>query len=172
MSNPDAKLIKLNIAPGFHRESTQYAEEGKWYDGDRVRFRAGKPEVIRGYETRVSATFDGNARDLVTFADNRRLKEQSLVQRKLFEHDGDRIVDITPVSVSVTVSSAFTVALSANTVTVSATAHGRVQVILYFTSVSEVGGNIDLANSVFPVSVINANTFAIDVVTTASVAQT
>ena len=32
MSNPDAKLIKLNIAPGFHRESTQYAEEGKWYD--------------------------------------------------------------------------------------------------------------------------------------------
>ena len=174
MSNPDAKLIKLNIAPGFHRESTQYAEEGKWYDGDRVRFRAGKPEVIRGYETRVSATFDGNARDLVTFADNRRLKRAVFgTEKKLFEHDGDRIVDITPVSVSVTVSSAFTVALSANTVTVSATAHGRsTGDFVFFTSVSEVGGNIDLANSVFPVSVINANTFAIDVVTTASVAQT
>ena len=92
MSNPDAKLIKLNIAPGFHRESTQYAEEGKWYDGDRVRFRAGKPEVIRGYETRVSATFDGNARDLVTFADNRRLKRAVFgTEKKLFEHDGDRI---------------------------------------------------------------------------------
>ena len=35
------KLAKLNFVPGFHRESTQYAEEGKWYDGDRVRFRAG-----------------------------------------------------------------------------------------------------------------------------------
>ena len=45
----------------------------------------------------------------------------------------------------------------------------EVQVIL-FTSVSEVG-NIDLANSVFQ-AVINANTFAIDVVTTASAAQT
>ena len=64
-------------------------------------------------------------------------------------------------------------ALSANTVTVSATAHGRTTGdFVFFTSVSEVGGNIDLANSVFPVSVINANTFAIDVVTTASVAQT
>ena len=126
MSNPDAKLLKLEFAPGFHRESTQYAEEGKWYDGDRVRFRAGKPEVIRGYETRVSDTFDGNARDLITFADNRRLKRAVFgTEKKLFEHDGDRIVDITPVSVSVTVSSAFTVALSANTVTVSATAHGR-----------------------------------------------
>ena len=119
MSHPDAKLIKYNIAPGFHRESTQYAEEGKWYDGDRVRFRAGKPEVIRGYETRVSAAFDGNARDLITFADNRRLKRAVFgTEKKLFEHDGDRIVDITPVSVSVTVSSAFTVALSADTVIV------------------------------------------------------
>ena len=174
MSHPDTKLIKYNIAPGFHRESTQYAEEGKWYDGDRVRFRAGKPEVIRGYETRVSATFDGNARDLITFADNRRLKRAVFgTEKKLFEHDGDRIVDITPVSVSVTVSSAFTVALSANTVTVSATAHGRsTGDFVFFTSVSEVGGNIDLANSVFPVSVVNANTFAIDVVTTASAAQT
>ena len=35
------------------------------YDGDRVRFRAS--QVIRGYETRVSDTFDGNARDLITF---------------------------------------------------------------------------------------------------------
>ena len=48
-----SKLVKLNFAAGFHRESTQYAEEGKWYDGDRVRFRDGKPEVLRGFEKRV-----------------------------------------------------------------------------------------------------------------------
>ena len=130
MSNPDAKLLKLEFAPGFHRESTQYAEEGKWYDGDRVRFRAGKPEVIRGYETRVSDTFDGNARDLITFADNRRLKAVFGTEKKL-EHDGDRIVDITPVSVSVTVSSAFTVALSANTVKYLQQHMEEQQVILY-----------------------------------------
>ena len=37
------KFTSLNFLPGFHRESTQYAEEGKWYDGNRVRFREGKP---------------------------------------------------------------------------------------------------------------------------------
>ena len=57
-----------------------------------------KPELV--------IPFDGNARDLITFADNRRLKRAVFgTEKKLFEHDGDRIVDITPVSVSVTVSS-------------------------------------------------------------------
>ena len=28
MSNPDAKLLKFDFKQGFHRESTQYAEEG------------------------------------------------------------------------------------------------------------------------------------------------
>jgi len=168
------KLAKLNFVPGFHRESTQYAEEGKWYDGDRVRFRDGKPESLRGYQTRVSASFDGNARELITWVDNDQFKRAAFgTDKKLFQHNGDQIFDITPVSTSVTTSSAFSVALSANVVTVSATAHGRTTGdFVFFTSVSEVGGNIDLEGSVFPVSVINANTFAINVATTASVAQT
>ena len=59
------RLAKFDFKQGFHRESTQYEEEGKWYDGNRVRFRSGKPENMRGYETRVSSTFDGSARDLM-----------------------------------------------------------------------------------------------------------
>jgi len=77
MASSDAKLIKLDFAAGFHRESTQYAEEGKWYDGDRVRFRAGKPEVLRGYTTKVTDTFDGNGRDLVTWSDNNQFKKKN-----------------------------------------------------------------------------------------------
>ena len=161
------KLAKLNFVPGFHRESTQYAEEGKWYDGDRVRFRDGKPESLRGYQTRVSTSFDGNARELITWVDNDQFKRAAFgTDKKLYQHNGDQIFDITPVSTSVTVSSAFTVALSANVVTVSATAHGRTTGdFVFFTSVSEVGGNINLAGSVFPVSVINSKTFAIEPVT-------
>ena len=51
MSSSNAKLVKMNFTPGIRRESTQYAEEGSWYDTDRVRFRAGKPENLRGYDT-------------------------------------------------------------------------------------------------------------------------
>ena len=65
-----AKLAKFDFVPGFHRESTQYAEEGKWFDGNRVRFRQGKPENMRGYETRAAGTkFDGSARALIAWSD-------------------------------------------------------------------------------------------------------
>ena len=169
-----SKLVKMDFKPGINRESTQYAEEGSWYDVDKVRFRAGKPENMRGYETKVTAGFNGAARDLITWQDNDRFKRAMFgTAQMLYEHNGDQIFDITPVSVSVTASSAFSCALSVNTVTVSATAHGRATGdFVFFTSVSEVGGNIDLGSSTYPVSVINANTFAIDVLTTSSVAQT
>jgi len=179
MSSSNSKLVKMNFTPGIRRETTQYAEEGAWYDTDRVRFRAGKPENLRGYDTKVSATFDGAARDLLTWSDHDQFKRAMFgTPQKLYEHDGDRIVDITPVSTSVTITNAFTVALSATTVTVTAPGHGRsTGDYVFFTSVSgpsggvTLGGNIILGTSVFQVSVIGANSFAIDVSATASAAQ-
>ena len=168
-----SRLVKMDFKPGIFRESTQYAEKGAWYDVNKVRFRAGKPENIGGYETRVSGSFDGAARDLITWSDNRRLKRAAFgTSKKLFEHDGDQIHDITPVSASTTLTNAFSVALSANTVTVSAASHGRsTGDFIFFTSSTTIGGNILLGTTTYAVSVINSNTFAIDVATTASAAQ-
>ena len=179
MSSSNAKLVKLNFTPGIRRESTQYAEEGSWYDTDRGRFRAGRPQNVGGYEVKVSATFDGTARDLITWADNDQIKRAMFgTPQKLYEHDGDTITDITPVSSSVTLQNAFTVALSATKVTVSATAHGRsTGDLVFFTSISgpsggvTIGGNIILGTNIFAVSVVTDNVFAFDVDTTASVAQ-
>jgi len=179
MSSSNAKLVKLNFTPGIRRESTQYAEEGSWYDTDRVRFRAGRPQNVGGYEVKVSATFDGAARDLITWSDNDQFKRAMFgTPQKLYEHNGDTITDITPVSTSVTITNAFTVALSATTVTVTAAGHGRTTGdYVFFTSVSgpsggvTIGGNIILGTSVFQVSVIGANSFAFNVATTASAAQ-
>ena len=164
----------MNFTPGIRRESTQYAEEGAWYDTDRVRFKAGKPENLRGYTTKVDTTFDGSARDLISWTDHNQLKRAMFgTPDKLYEHDGDQIVDITPVSASVTLANAFTVVVSTNTVTVSATVHGRATGdYVFFTSSTTIGGNILLGTSVFQVSVISANVFAIDVATTASAGQT
>ena len=168
-----SKLVKMDFKPGIYRESTQYAEKGAWYDVDKVRFRAGKPENMRGFETRVSSTFDGAARDLLTWSDNKRFKRATFgTSKKLFEHNGDQIFDITPVSASTTLTNAFSVALSANTVTVSAASHGRTTGdFVFFTSSTTIGGNILLGTTTYAVSVINSNTFAIDVATTASAAQ-
>ena len=155
-----SKLVKLNFQAGDKRESTQYAEENSWYDTDKVRFRAGKPENIGGYEAKVSAAFDGAGRDLITWSDNDQFKRAMFgTAQKLYEHSGDEIFDITPVSASVTLTNAFTVALSANVVTVSATAHGReTGDWVFFTSTSVIGGNIVLGTGTYLVSVIDTNT--------------
>ena len=42
-------LMKLQFAPGLNRETTGYANEGGWWDADKVRFRAGYPEKIGGW---------------------------------------------------------------------------------------------------------------------------
>ena len=163
----------MDFQPGIRRESTQYAETNSWYDTNNVRFRAGKPENIGGYATKVSATFNGAGRDIITWTDNDQFKRAMFgTAQMLYEHNGDQIFDVTPVSASASLTNAFSVALSANVVTVSATAHGRTTGdFVFFTSTATIGGNILLGTSTYQVSVNDSNTFAINVATTASAAQ-
>ena len=46
----DTKTIKYEFRPGITRETTPYAAEGGWFNGNRVRFRDGKPHD-RDWET-------------------------------------------------------------------------------------------------------------------------
>jgi hypothetical protein len=173
MASSDAKLVTLNFAAGFHRESTQYAEEGKWYDGDRVRFRAGKPEVLRGYTTKVSATFDGNGRDLVVWSDNDQFKRAVWgTDKKLYEHNGDEIFDITPVSVSVTLANVFGTSAGTTRVCVSDNAHGRKDGdYVFFTSAAVIGSDVSL-EGVYSISVVDTNVYAIENSTAAGATST
>ena len=61
-------IMKLGLAPGVDREGTNYSAEGKWFDGDKIRFRSGKPEKIGGWQRLSAATFLGTARSLVNWS--------------------------------------------------------------------------------------------------------
>ena len=159
------ELRKIKLKQGLHRESTQYEEQGKWYDGDRVRFRAGKPENMRGYETKVSATFDGNARDLITYKSaNSKKRAVFGTPNKLYEHDGDRIVDITPITTAVTLTNCFGTSSGTTRVCCSDAAHGRsVGDYVAFTS-SAAFNNVSLQGNTYQiVSVDSAAVFTISV---------
>ena len=39
-------LKKIPVAPGFDKQETASQAEGRWIDGDNVRFRYGNPEKI------------------------------------------------------------------------------------------------------------------------------
>jgi len=159
------KLAKINLKQGFHRESTQYEEEGKWYDGNRVRFRSGRPENMRGYETKVSAAFDGSARDLIAYKSaNEKKRAVFGTPDKLYEHDGDRIVDITPITTAVTLANCFGTSSGSTRVCCSDAAHGRaVGDYVYFTSTAAFN-NVSLSTNVYPVvSIESASVFTISV---------
>ena len=158
-------LSKFDFQQGFNRETTQYAEGQRWYDGNYVRFRAGRPQNMRGYETRSTTTFDGSARALITWTDST-VKSRAIfgTPDKLYEHDGDQIYDITPIQTVATLTSCFGTASGATRVCCSDAAHGRaVGDYVYFTSTATFN-NVSLSGNVYPiVSIESNNVFTISV---------
>jgi hypothetical protein len=76
-----------------------------------VRFRSGKPENMRGYETKVNTAFDGSARDLITYRSINNTKRAVFgTSDKLYAHNGDTITDITPIVTAVELTSCFATA--------------------------------------------------------------
>jgi len=172
-----ATLTKFDFVPGFHRESTQYAEEGKWYDGNRVRFREGKPENMRGYETRAQGTtFDGSARALLTWlpADNNATAIFGTPD-KLYVHEGDELYDVTPITTTTTLTACFGTSSGSTRVCCSDTGHGRaISDYVLFTSTSAIGSsNVSLQGNTYQiVSIESANVFTINVTSNADSTET
>ena len=161
------ELAKFDFRQGFNRETTQYAEGQSWYDGNRVRFRAGRPENMRGYEVRTSTTFDGSARDLIVWTDaDSKARAIFGTPDKLYEHDGDQIYDITPLQSSVTLANCFGTSSGTTRVCCSDAAHGRaVGDYVYFTSTAAIGSsNVSLSGNVYPItSIASGAVFTISV---------
>ena len=163
-----SELAKFDFKSGFNRETTQYAEGQSWYDGNRVRFRAARPENMRGYETRAEGTtFDGSARDLLVWSDAVNVGRAIFgTPDKLYEHNGDQIYDITPITTAVTLTSCFGTSSGSTRVCCSDTSHNtKVGDYVYFTSTAAIGSsNVSLSLNVYPVvSVESTNVFTISV---------
>lgn len=59
---------KVIFKPGINKEVTPYAAEGQWIDCDKVRFRAGFPEKIGGWQRLSTQTFMGTCRAIFGWA--------------------------------------------------------------------------------------------------------
>ena len=91
-------VTKITLKPGLYREGTTYSAEGRYYDGDKIRFRSGKPEKIGGWVRLSSAQFLGNARALHNWGT---LAGKNLLgvgtNLKYYIEDGGDYNDITPI---------------------------------------------------------------------------
>jgi hypothetical protein len=125
MPSSSSRLQKLNFLPGFHRESTQYSEEGKWYDGDRVRFREGKPENLRGYQKHSTTAIIGTSRVLHSWINNSTEKLLATgTDQRLNIFFSDDNYDVTPIRTVTTLTSVMNVQSGSPIVSVSLTNHG------------------------------------------------
>ena len=161
---------------GVNRENTRYTTEGGYYDGDKIRFRQGTPEVIGGWAPISSNTFAGVCRSLWNWVT---LSGYNLIgvgtNLKFYVERGGAYIDVTPIRNAVTLSNPFTASASSNVITVSATAHGCItgDYVTYFGATS-LGGQITAAvlNQEHQVTYVDANTYTITVSETATVGDT
>lgn len=115
-------LQKLKFRPGINRESTTLANEGGWFQGDKIRFRSGYPEKIGGW-TGFSGfnTYLGVARSLWNWVT---LSAYNLLgvgtNLKFYIENGGAFYDITPIRYSsVIASNAFTTIENSAVVTIT-----------------------------------------------------
>lgn len=90
-------LQNLQFRPGVNREGTTLANEGGWFDCDKVRFRSGYPEKIGGWAALSYNTFLGVCRSLWNWVT---LKNYNLLgvgtNLKFYVENGGEYFDITP----------------------------------------------------------------------------
>ena len=91
-------FTKLQFQPGVNRETTSYSNSGGWFDVDKVRFRAGLPEKIGGWEKMGQKSFLGTCRALHSW---RTIALNNYVglgtSDKYYIEEGQGYYDITPI---------------------------------------------------------------------------
>ena len=91
-------ITKIELQPGMFREGTNYSAEGRYYDGDKVRFRSGKPEKIGGWVRLSNNEFLGTARALLNWATLNGSNYLGVgTNLKYYIEDGGSYYDITPI---------------------------------------------------------------------------
>jgi len=160
-------LQKLQFRPGVNREGTTLANEGGWYECDKVRFRSGFPEKIGGWAALSYNTFLGVCRSLWNWVT---LKGYNLAgvgtNLKFYIESGGSYFDVTPIRLNTTNTTTFAAVNGSTTITVTDTGAAGIQEgdFVTFSGAVSLGGNItaSILNSEFQIqSVISGTQYTI-----------
>ncbi len=173
-------LQKLQFRPGVNREGTTLANEGGWFECDKIRFRSGYPEKIGGWVKDAggsdsalqppAGSYWGVCRSLWNWTSLSGANLLSLgTNLKYYIQNGiDGIFyDVTPIRATSTVASnAFTTVNASTTVTVNDPAHGAQTGD--FVTISGVGGAVNgipaaALNKEFQITYLDSNRYNISV---------
>jgi hypothetical protein len=133
-------LKKIPLPSGFDKNDTASQAEGRWIDGDNIRFQYGSPEKIGGWRQLTSSILVGAGRDIHSWFDLTGRRYEAIGTNKvLYIYYGEQFYDITPLKTALT-GCTYTSTTGSTTVTINKTAHGVLAGdLIKFTSVTTPG---------------------------------
>lgn len=174
-------LQKLQLRPGVNRESTTLANEGTWFEMDKVRFRSGYPEKLGGWVKDTGTYFNngvsvappvgsfwGVCRALwnwITLSGFNLMAVGTNLKYYIQQTTGGSFYDVTPLrDTNAGVTNAFTTTNGSTTVVVNDPGHGGQTGD--FVTISGVGGAINgipasALNKEFRITYLTASTYSI-----------
>ena len=170
-------LKLLQFRPGVNREGTTLANEGGWFECDKIRFRSGYPQKLGGWAPISADTYLGVARSLWNWVT---LKGYNLVgvgtNLKYYIENGGNYNDVTPIRETTSPGSVtFAATNGSSIITVTDLTSGvRPGDFVTFFNALSLGGNITAAvlNQEYEVTYIDPNTYTIDVGVLANASDT
>ena len=118
-------LTQLNFQPGIDTENTQTGAEGRWTDGDKIRFRKGLPQKIGGWTKFSTAYYVGVGRALEQWFGLDGARYEALgTDRKVYAYASGTNQDITPIRATANLVNAFTTTNTTANITITDTNHG------------------------------------------------
>jgi len=136
-------LASTKFAPGYDKQSTSYGAEGKWVDGENIRFRYGQPEKIGGWIKLFGDKLIGVVRDQFAWSDLTGTRHLALgTDKKLYIYKEGEIADVTPLRNTETgLTNPFVTTSGSAIVTVTDASHGATAGdFVTFSGASAVGG--------------------------------
>ena len=170
-------LQKLTFRPGVNRDQTNYANEGGWYQCDKIRFRSGQPQKIGGWLRYGVFTMLGICRQMFVWITTSSDNIMAIgTNKKLYLDSGANLYDITPLratythSTSPSTDNCFATTNGSKVVTVTITGFGSsTGDYVTFSGAAAVGGvPASELNANQLITKTGANTFTITVTTSAT----
>jgi hypothetical protein len=159
-------LTKLQFRPGINRDVTSYANEGGWFDSDKIRFRLGFPEKIGGWVRSSVYSFLGVCRTIHTWINLNGTQLTGVGTRvKYYIEQGGFYWDITPIRVTTPAGEVTFAAVDGSaTITVTDVSHGAATGdFVTFSAAVSLGGVItaDVLNQEYQLTVVDGNSYTI-----------
>ena len=181
-------LTKLAFKAGTNRENTNYANEGGWWQTNKVRFRSGQPEKIGGWNADTGSlstdvegvtttiaypttgTLWGVVRSMwnwVTLSGYNLLSLGSNLKFYIQNSTGGNFYDVTPIRETTSAGGAiFAATTGSSTIIVTDAGHGaQTGDFVTFSGAVGLGGNVTAAilNAEFQITYISSSTYSITV---------